>query len=84
MLSVAGVFGLILGSGLSLKFRERFPRIDPIICGVGLIVSAPFLFVGIGLAKDGIVMAFILVFVGQIFLNANWAVVVDIALVNDP
>jgi hypothetical protein len=35
-------------------------------------------------ANDGVIGAFILMFFGQVFLNMNWAIVVDISLVNQP
>lgn len=81
VLSVSGVVGLVLGSGLSYKLRPRFPWVDPVICGLGLVVSAPFLFVAIGMAADSIVQAFVLVAIGETFLNMNWAIVVDLAMV---
>eukprot|EP00095_Tigriopus_kingsejongensis_P002484 maker-scaffold64_size435223-snap-gene-0.6 protein:Tk02484 transcript:maker-scaffold64_size435223-snap-gene-0.6-mRNA-1 annotation:"GI19157" len=80
IMCISGVLGLCLGSGLSYKFRYRVPWIDPAICGLGLIVSAPFLFCAIGFAKDDVVGALMLVALGEVFLNMNWAVVVDISL----
>lgn len=79
---IAGVLGLCLGSGLSYKLRDRYQWVDPVICGVGLVVSAPFLFCALGYTKDGVVLAMVLVTIGEVFLNMNWAVVVDISLVN--
>eukprot|EP00094_Tigriopus_californicus_P007790 TCALIF_07502-PA protein Name:"Similar to spin Protein spinster (Drosophila melanogaster)" AED:0.16 eAED:0.16 QI:0/0.75/0.55/1/0.75/0.77/9/69/476 len=80
IMCIAGVLGLCLGSGLSYKLRDRYPWVDPVICGVGLVVSAPFLFCALGYAQDGVVLALVLVTIGEAFLNMNWAVVVDISL----
>jgi len=80
VLSVAGVLGLALGSGLSYKLRETLPWVDPVICGLGLLASAPFCLAAVGFARESAVAAFALVFVGEIFLNMNWAIIVDISL----
>ena len=54
---------------------------DPVICGVGVLLSVPLTLPAIGMAKDDVVLAFVLIFVGQIFLNMNWAIIVDVSLV---
>ena len=54
---------------------------DPVICGVGVLLSVPLTLPAIGMAKDDVVLAFGLIFVGQIFLNMNWAIIVDVSLV---
>lgn len=41
---VAGVAGLSFGSGLSYFLRKNVAWIDPVICGGGLLVAAPFVF----------------------------------------
>ena len=54
-----------------------------VICGVGLFISAPFIFSALATAAtdSGVIGAFVLMFFGQVFLNMNWAIVVDISLV---
>ena len=81
VLSIAGICGLALGSGLSFWLRKKFNWIDPVICGGGLLISAPFIFGALTLVDTNVTMAFVLMFIGQVFLNMNWAVVVDISLV---
>ena len=81
-MSIAGVAGLTLGSGLSYFLRPRFRRVDPIICGGGLIPSAILILISFVIAYDNIVSAYILMFFGQVFLNMNWAVIVDMTLVS--
>ena len=81
-MSAAGVVGLMLGSGLSLWLREKIAWIDPVICGGGLLLSAPLIFAALWIVDQNVVLAFVLIFVGQVFLNMNWAVVVDISLVS--
>ena len=82
ILSAAGICGLILGSGLSFWLRKRLPWIDPVICGLGLLVSTPLIFVALYVLDSSVNTTFVLMFFGQIFLNMNWAVVVDISLVS--
>ena len=81
-MSAAGICGLILGSGLSLWLRKKIPWIDPVICGGGLLLSAPLIFAALYVVDQSVLLAFGLIFLGQIFLNMNWAVVVDISLVS--
>ena len=71
-------------AGLSFLLRPRLPWVDPVICGLGLLVSAPFCMAAVSVPAEGaggVVASFALMFVGQVFLNVNWAVVVDISLV---
>ena len=82
VLSAAGIFGLMLGSGLSLWLRKKIPWIDPVICGAGLLISCPLIFAALYVSDQSVLWAFILMFIGQVFLNMNWAVVVDISLVS--
>ena len=82
VLCVAGVCGLLLGSGLSIWLRKRFAWVDPVICGVGLLISSPLIFLALYITDHSVKLAFALMFLGQVFLNMNWAVVVDISLVN--
>ena len=82
IMAVAGVVGLTLGSGLSYWLRPKYRGVDPIICGGGLVPSSILILISFIVAYDSIWAAYILVFFGQIFLNMNWAVIVDMTLVN--
>ena len=82
ILSLAGICGLLLGSGLSLWLRKKIDWIDPVICGVGLLISVPLIFGALYILDKSVIWAFIIMFLGQVFLNMNWAIVVDISLVN--
>ena len=82
VLSAAGICGLMLGSGLSLWLRKKIAWIDPVICGAGLLLSCPLIFGALYISDQSVVWAFVLMFIGQVFLNMNWAVVVDISLVS--
>ena len=73
VLCVAGVCGLLLGSGLSIWLRKKVAWVDPVICGIGLFVSSPLIFVALYITDKSVKMAFISMFFGQVFLNMNWA-----------
>ena len=81
IMAVAGVVGLSLGSGMSYWLRPKYRGVDPILCGGGLVPSSILLLVSFIIAYDNIWAAYILVFFGQVFLNMNWAVIVDMTLV---
>lgn len=55
--------------------------IDAIICGVGMICSAPFFYGLLVLSLGPIYAIYILAFVALWFINLNWALVGDILLV---
>lgn len=77
----AGIIGVPLGSYLSTNYIKRCPRIDPMICAVGLLVSAPLLAFAIFFITESPLAAYIAIFFGQVALNCNWAVVADMLLV---
>ena len=83
IMAVAGVLGLSLGSGLSYWLRPKYRRIDPLICGGGLLPSVILLLTSFIIAYDHIMAAYVLMFFGQVFLNMNWAVIVDMTLVSE-
>lgn len=79
----AGVVGLSLGSVLSQALKHRFPFVDPIICGVGLILSAPLLVATTYATTRNTALTYVLLFLGQVTLNLNWAIVCDMLLVRN-
>lgn len=78
---LAGICGLTLGCFLSQSLIKKYPRIDPIICAGGLIISAPLLLGCTYAAPYNSYLCFVLLFFGQVALNLNWAIVSDILLV---
>lgn len=76
----AGLLGVPLGSWMATKLVKRFPRVHPIICGAGLLISAPAMTVAITIVQGYYHLAFVLVFFAQVALNLNWAIVADMSL----
>ncbi|XP_051860013.1 protein spinster isoform X7 [Drosophila nasuta] len=77
---IAGLLGVPLGSVLSQKLRKRFPTADPVICAVGLLLSAPLLTGACLIVSSQTAVTYVLIFFGQLALNMNWAIVADILL----
>ncbi|KAI8119005.1 Protein spinster [Lucilia cuprina] len=77
---VAGIIGVPLGSILSQKMAKRFPTADPLICAFGLIFSVPLLTGAMIIVTQNSVPTYVLIFLGQLSLNMNWAIVADILL----
>jgi hypothetical protein len=80
---LAGLVGLTLGCYLSQKLKPRYPKVDPIICGVGLFISAPLLLGTTFAVTYNIALCYVLLFLGQVALNLNWSIVSDILLVRN-
>uniref|UniRef100_A0A0K2VED7 Protein spinsterlike [Musca domestica] n=1 Tax=Lepeophtheirus salmonis TaxID=72036 RepID=A0A0K2VED7_LEPSM len=77
---LSGIVGVPLGSILSTKLQRKFPRADPIICGLGLVISAIFLGFGMLTVRVNIYLTFFFLFLGEVALNLNWSIVADILL----
>ncbi|KAI2804206.1 Protein spinster 3 [Blomia tropicalis] len=77
---VGGIVGVLIGSSSSQFLRGRYATIDPIICGVGVLISIPCTFIAIYLARSHPMISWINIFLAITFLSVNWSVVVDILL----
>ncbi|XP_063059599.1 protein spinster homolog 3 isoform X2 [Engraulis encrasicolus] len=77
---VTGIVGVFLGSMMSRRFRDRVPNADPLICAVGMLTSAPCLFIAIILASTSIPVTYVFIGVGETLLSLNWAILADILL----
>ncbi|XP_077268461.1 lysolipid transporter protein spinster isoform X1 [Temnothorax americanus] len=76
----SGLIGVPLGSTIAQKLRTYWQQADPLICAVGLLISAPLLFFAMITANTNPTLCYTLVFFGQLSLNLNWAIVADILL----
>ncbi|XP_030602519.1 protein spinster homolog 3 isoform X2 [Archocentrus centrarchus] len=75
-----GILGGALGTGLSRRFRDKVPNADPLICAVGMLGSVPCLFIIIFVASTSIPATYVFIFLGELLLSLNWAVLADILL----
>ena len=81
MTMVAGIIGVPCGAILSTKLKIKFPRADPVICGIGLAITTFLFFISLMWgAEENIILAFVLIFIGEISLNLNWSIVADMLL----
>jgi len=80
ILAISGCTGVLTGMVLSKYLRPRFPRVDSLICGISLTLSVPLLMIGVFLCEKQIILAFVILTFGQIFLNMNWSVAVDMTI----
>ena len=77
---MSGIVGVPLGMILSTRLKARFPRADPLICGVGVVLSTVFLSIGMVLTDQNIYAMFLMLFIGEVTLNLNWSIIADILL----
>ncbi|XP_008209871.1 protein spinster isoform X1 [Nasonia vitripennis] len=77
---IAGLIGVPFGSMLAQKLRVRWHQADPLICAVGLLISAPLIFLGSVFASSNAIACYTLIFFGQLALNLNWSIVADMLL----
>ncbi|CAF4034276.1 unnamed protein product [Rotaria magnacalcarata] len=61
-------------------YRKRNQRGDPIVCGVAVLVSVPFLFVALIYSKDNIILTWISIFIAETLLCSNWAIISDMLM----
>jgi MFS transporter, Spinster family, sphingosine-1-phosphate transporter len=78
----AGLIGVPLGSYLAQRIRPYHANCDPLICAAGLLISAPFVYLGLVTAKYSATWCFIMVFFAEVALNLCWSIVADIVLVS--
>lgn len=79
---ISGLMGVPLGSFLAQRLRTNYPRADPYICAFGLMGCAPVLFAASLFASTNTFICYSLIFIGELMLNLNWAIVADMLLVS--
>merc|ERR1719234_2644064 len=80
VMMLSGIVGVPLGMTLSTSLKAKYPRVDPLVCGAGLMISAVFLLLGLALANQNIFACFAFIFLGSVALNLNWSIVADMLL----
>ncbi|CAF4004426.1 unnamed protein product [Rotaria sp. Silwood2] len=76
----AGFFGVLVASEIARWYRRRNQRGDPIVCGVAILVSIPFLFILLIFSKDNIIVTWICIAIAETLLCSNWAIVSDMLM----
>lgn len=56
---VTGVLGVTAGVEISRRWHRTNPRADPLVCAIGLLGSAPFLFLAVVFAQQSIVATYV-------------------------
>jgi len=77
---MAGLLGVPAGSFFGQKLRGYDQAADPLVCAVGMLLSAPLLYCGLMIATGPATWTYLCVFAGMWFLNLNWALVGDMLL----
>ena len=77
---MSGIVGVPLGMVLSTNLKDKYPRADPLICAVGVVLSTVFLAIGMFLPDKNIYVMFVMLFIGEVTLNLNWSIIADILL----
>ncbi|XP_043282157.1 protein spinster isoform X2 [Venturia canescens] len=77
---LAGLIGVPVGSITAQKLRVYYQQADPLICAVGLLISAPLIFIAVVIASSHTNGCYALIFFGQLALNLNWSIVADMLL----
>ena len=80
VMMMSGIVGVPLGMTLSTQLKAKYPRVDPLVCGGGLMISAVFLLLGLALANQNIFACFAFIFLGSVALNLNWSIIADMLL----
>ncbi|XP_047532989.1 protein spinster isoform X1 [Vanessa atalanta] len=76
----SGLVGVPLGAWLGAWLVRRWGRAHAVICGSGLLLSAPAMAGALLLTESYFYSPFALMFIGELALNLNWAIVADMSL----
>ncbi|UJR10414.1 hypothetical protein I4U23_014618 [Adineta vaga] len=76
----SGLLGVLLGSEIARRYRKRNLRGDPIVCGVAVLLSLPFLVVLLIFSKSDKITTWICIFICETLLSSNWALISDMLM----
>ena len=77
---VAGVVGVGVGAEWARRWRITNMKADALVCGIGIMLSTPFLFFALWSADKHIILSWVLICVGEVCMFFNWAPNGDILL----
>ncbi|CAF0758443.1 unnamed protein product [Didymodactylos carnosus] len=76
----AGLLGVISGTEIARHCRKITSRADPIVCGVAILLSLPFLVVALLYSNRYMISTWISIFFSEALMCTNWALINDIML----
>ncbi|XP_058854224.1 protein spinster homolog 3-like isoform X2 [Acipenser ruthenus] len=77
---VTGIVGVGIGAAIARRLKKSMPDGDPLLCAVGMLGSAPCLYLAMVTADKSIATSYVFIALGETLLSLNWAVVADILL----
>ncbi|XP_036381683.1 protein spinster homolog 3 [Megalops cyprinoides] len=77
---VTGILGVVIGTLIARRLRDRVANADPLICAAGMLCSAPCFFLAIVLAYKSIPATYVFIAIGETLLSLNWPIFADILL----
>lgn len=63
------------------RYRKINPGGDPIVCGIGVLLAVPFLYLVLILSKKYEILAWVFISIAETLLCTNWALVADMLMV---
>ncbi|NWI17879.1 SPNS3 protein, partial [Crypturellus soui] len=75
-----GILGVVAGAEVARRLRKINNKADPLICAASMFLSALCLYIALVVAQTSILLTFVFIAFGELFLSVNWAVVTDILL----
>ncbi|CAD5111645.1 DgyrCDS933 [Dimorphilus gyrociliatus] len=77
---ITGLLGVAIGATSARFLRRWTQKSDPIVCGIGLAVAAPTIFIAIALSCINLKATWAFIFISELFLSLNWSIVADILM----
>lgn len=74
------LIGVPLGVTVAISLRRKFPHADPLVCAIGLLLGCPMVYGAAYGARFSLAFGLPFLFLGQILLKWNEALVVDMLL----
>ena len=78
---ITGLMGVILGAVMGAKLRPKFPTVDPLICGFGVLAGVPFIYAMTLLAAGPVAPVYVTFFFGSLLVNLNWSLTTEMLMV---
>ncbi|XP_065571062.1 protein spinster-like [Artemia franciscana] len=77
---VCGLIGVPAGAYLGRLLKSRYIASEALVTGVGLLLGTPFFYAVIYLAPYDTTSVWIFLIIGQLFVNLNWSLTVEVSL----